>query len=504
MPPTSMPSRVIPTDLLQIDVRRAIVACGAALLLTGCAELGGVVKKETQTRGGAEATFLGRRKVNPADVALPPGYRIEPVATGFTFPTAVVFDDANRPHVIESGYAYGERYAPGRLLRIEANGRHTEIARGGNQPWTGATFYRGAFYVAQGGYPGRIVRITPDAKTSIVVDGLPSKGDHFTNGPVVGPDGWLYFSQGAITNSGVVGEDNALFGWLLVRPDLHDIPGQDIVLAGRNFKTGPIVPPLPVKSTTTGAFVPLGTPTRPGQVIQGQVPATAAVMRVRPEGGKTELVAWGIRNAFGLAFSPGGKLFATDTTYDSRGSRPIENAPDMLWQVRRGIWYGFPDFNAGVPLTDPRFKPEGKPQPQFLLAKHPNRPPKPAATFAPHSASHGLDFSRSDKFGHVGTAFVAQMGDFTPPTGVVQKPAGYKVVRVNTATGSVSDFAWNKAAAPGPASKVGGGGLERPVDVQFDRTGEAMYVVDFGVVTTPLVPNPRKKTGVLWRITREL
>jgi hypothetical protein len=30
-----------------------------------------------------------------------------------------------------------------------------------------------------------------------------------------------------------------------------------------------------------------------------------------------------------------------------------------------------------------------------------------------------------------------------------------------------------------------------------------MYVVDFGVMTTPLVPNPRKRTGVLWRITRE-
>jgi glucose/arabinose dehydrogenase len=478
-------------------------AASLQLLFGGCAELTGVVKKEAQTAGGAETVFVGPRQVNPADVALPPGYRIEAVSTGFTFPTAVVFDDRNRPHVVESGYAYGERYAPGRLLRVEPDGSHTVIAQGANQPWTGGTFYRGAFYVAQGGYPGKIVRITPDGQQSIVVDGIPSKGDHHTNGPVIGPDGWLYFAQGAITNSGVVGEDNALFGWLLTRPQLHDIPGRDIVLAGQNFKTGPIIPPLPVKTTTTGAFVPLGTPTTPGQVIKGQLPATAAVMRVRPEGGQLELVAWGIRNAFGLAFSPDGRLFATDTSYDNRGSRPIENAPDMLWHVRRGVWYGFPDYNAGVPLTDPRFRPEGKPQPQFLLAEHPNKPPKPTATFAPHSASHGLDFSRSGRFGYAGQAFVAQMGDITPPTGVVQTPPGYKVVRVDPRSGSVTDFAANKAAQAGPASKVGGGGLERPLDVQFDRTGNAMYVVDFGVITTPLIPNPRRRTGVLWRITRE-
>ena len=488
---------------LSPSVVAAAIVSSAGLFITGCAELAGVVKKESQTQGGAETTFVGPRQVNPADVALPAGYRIEAVSTGFTFPTGVVFDDANRPHVVESGYSYGERYARGRLIRVEPNGTHTVIAEGENQPWTGATFHRGAFYVAQGGYPGKIVRITPDGQTSIVVDGIPSKGDHHTNGPVIGPDGWLYFAQGAITNSGVVGEDNALFGWLIPRPHLHDIPGQDIVLAGRNFKTGPILPPLPVKTTTTGAFVPLGTRTEAGQVIKGQLPATAAVMRVRPEGGQLQLVAWGIRNAFGLAFSPDGRLFATDTSYDNRGSRPIENAPDMLWHVRRGIWYGFPDYNAGVPLTDPRFRPEGKPQPQFLLAKHPNRPPKPTATFDPHSASHGLDFSRSGRFGHVGDAFVAQMGDVTPPTGVVQTPPGYKVVRVDTGSGAATDFAWNKAAAPGPASKVGGGGLERPLDVQFDRTGETMYVVDFGVITTPLIPNPRKRTGVLWRITRD-
>jgi hypothetical protein len=45
--------------------------------------------------------------------------------------------------------------------------------------------------------------------------------------------------------------------------------------------------------------------------------------------------------------------------------------------------------------------------------------------------------------------------------------------------------------------------LERPVAVRFDPAGEALYVVDFGVMTLgPQGPMPRQKTGVLWKITR--
>jgi glucose/arabinose dehydrogenase len=487
---------------LQSLTSRAAVALGAVVTFSGCVELGSVIKKESRTRGGAETAFVGPRRVDPADVALPPGYRIEAAATGLTYPTAVVFDDGNRPHVVEAGYSYGERYATARLLRIEPDGRKTVIARGRNRPWTGATFHNGAFYVAQGGVPGQIVRITPDGRSSVIADNLPGRGDHHTNGPMIGPDGWLYFGQGAITNSGVVGPDNVFFGWLLARPKLHDVPGLNVVLRGENYRSEPVLPPVPLKVVKTGAFAPFGTETKRGQAISAQLPATAAVMRVRPSGGPVELVAWGIRNPIGLAFSPTGQLFATDAGYDSRGSRPLENAPDALWQVRRGMWYGFPDFAAGISVTDPRFRVQGKPPVQPILARRPAPLARPSATFLPHSSAHGLDFSRSSSFGHKGDAFVAQFGDVTPATGVVPEPRGYKVVRVRPG-GRVIDFATNKSARPGPASKVGGGGLERPMDVEFDRSGSAMYVVDFGVMTTPLVPNPRKRTGVLWRITRE-
>jgi len=57
------------------------------------------------------------------------------------------------------------------------------------------SFYENNFYVAAGDVQtgGKILRITPGGAISTLVDRLPSRGDHHTNGPVIGPDGWLYF-----------------------------------------------------------------------------------------------------------------------------------------------------------------------------------------------------------------------------------------------------------------------------------------------------------------------
>src|SRR6266536_512037 len=74
--------------------------------------------------GGAQmaATKVGPRQYNPADVAMPAGYRIEPLATGLTYPTGIAFDERGRMFVVESGYCYGEDFTTPRLLRYE-NGR---------------------------------------------------------------------------------------------------------------------------------------------------------------------------------------------------------------------------------------------------------------------------------------------------------------------------------------------------------------------------------------------
>jgi glucose/arabinose dehydrogenase len=154
-----------------------------------------------------------------------------------------------------------------------------------------------------------------------------------------------------------------------------------------------------------------GTPTTAGQVVQGEVPCGGAVLRVPLQGGDPELVAWGFRNPFGLAWSPAGQLYVVENSFDVRGSRPVFGSGDVLWPVRPGVWYGWPDFHGARPLTaEDQYRPPDKPAPGFVL-EHTTRPPRPAALLGVHSSSNGLDFSRNRTFGHVGEAFIAQFGD---------------------------------------------------------------------------------------------
>ncbi len=447
------------------------------------------------------------RPVDPTAIALPAGYKAEVVATGLTFPTAVAFDAQGRLYFTESGYSYGEIFNEPRLVRVESDGSLTPVAVGAkNGPWTGVTFHDGNFYIAEGGelLGGKILRVSQEGNITSLVENLPTMGDHHTNGPVIGTDGMLYFSTGTATNSGVVGPDNYDFGWLKRYPDFHDIPCEDIVLVGRNYTSD--LPPEPKRAAhVTGAYSPYGKATTPGQVIEGRIPCSGAILRMAVDGSAApELVAWGFRNPYGLAFSPDGKLYTTENGYDVRGSRPVWGVSDNLWEVQQGMWYGWPDYSAGMLIDGKRFKAPDKKVPEPLLQKHPNKPPMPAAKLGVHSSSNGFDFSRNDSFGHRGKAFVAQFGDMAPGVGKVLAPVGYKVIMVDVVTGVVTEFAANKGKQVAPASKLKTGGLERPISVKFSPDGESLYVVDFGVVETGEDDiNPEVKTGVIWKISKK-
>ncbi|MDB5104687.1 MAG: glucose dehydrogenase [Fibrobacteres bacterium] len=511
----------------------SLIALLVSLFLCGCFLSGCYMVRPS--KGGGNASAGPARGIDPGDIALPAGYRIEAVATGLTFPTAVVFDDNGALYAVEGGYAYGEEWGQPRLLKVMRKNMFTPIAVGdSNGPWTGITYAaapeagpgKGSFYVAEGGQlrGGRILRIGMDGKSEALVENLPSLGDHHTNGPVLGPDGMLYFGQGTATNSGVVGRDNHEFGWLARHRTFHDTPCQDIALSGVNYSSKDPFGGKKSKDTIeTGAYSPFGTTTAPGQIVKGEIPCNGAIMRIARQGGRPELVAWGFRNPFAMAIAADGRLFALDNGYDDRGSRPVWGAGDLLWEVQPGRWYGWPDYSGNKSLDHAEFtKPHGE-RPQRLLDKDPgpwlatqaavgntppavtaqDGPPKPIAVLPVHSSADGLDFSRSEGFGYRGHAFVAEFGDMAPSVGKVLEPVGFKVVRVDMARGVSEDFAVNRKG-PGPASRLETGGLERPVSLRFGPDGNSLYVVDFGVMTVSgKGDKPRKQTGVIWRIWKE-
>ncbi|MDP8937782.1 MAG: PQQ-dependent sugar dehydrogenase [Actinomycetota bacterium] len=228
--------------------------------------------------------------------------------------------------------------------------------------------------------------------------------------------------------------------------------------------------------------MPFGTETQEGQVVPGRTKCTTGVLRCDPDGGNLELLAWGLRNAFGLLHHPDGRLFATEHGIDERGARFIIGDPDDFYEVIAGTWYGYPDYASGRHLDDEQWGDGGRGR-EPVIAEPPGAPPEPYVSFTAHAAANCF-------------------GDAAPVTTRRIVPAGFKVVRVDMAERKVVDFAVNRIA--GGASILPHNGFERPVDCRFGPDGY-LYVVDWG----EMVPAPerggveiRLGTGMVWRIRR--
>jgi glucose/arabinose dehydrogenase len=403
------------------------------------------------------------RRYRPEHVLVPEGYEVEVVATGFNEPVHCCFDEQGNCYVIECGHKIE---AKPRVLKVDVDTGESEVFFDlPGERWimtgavTGACCHDGHLYLMN---TDTLSRITPDGRLEDLVTGLPGKGDHQSNYPVVGPDGKLHFGQGTYTNTGVVGGDDFAYG----------------------------------------AYVPFGTETQAGEVIRGNVKCSGSVLRCNADGSDLELVAWGLRNPYGIAFAPDGRLFATEHGIDERSARHIIGDPEDFYEITEGAWYGWPDFASGVRLDDRHWGEGGRGR-EPVLVEHPDaNPPKPFATFPMHAGPNGVDFCRDPAFGFHGDAFVALFGDLTPVTARLSTPSGFKVVRVDMRTREVVDFAVNKIQ--GPASRLPHAGFERPSHCQFAPDG-ALYVVDFGEVSiAPEKGGIRvlENTGALWRIRR--
>jgi hypothetical protein len=122
--------------------------------------------------------------------------------------------------------------------------------------------------------------------------------------------------------------------------------------------------------------------------------------------------------------------------------------------------------------------------------------------FPNHAVSNGFNFSRSQSFGNVGSAFVTLFGDLTQATTTgVPAEAGQQVVMV-TPQGLMQPFISGLA--------VDGDMIFRPTDAKFDASGNALYVVHFGqmkgvpggVAATPATGGRTDQNQPRWGCTR--
>lgn len=504
-------------------------------LATGLAAFAIATPAPAQTPSASEADL------SPSDqfpvIMLPSGYKIEKVAEGLTYPTSITWDDQGRMYVAEAGGAFLEEEPPARILRIEPDGQVTEIAnlddKGVTASVTGLTWHDGLLYFTHraADLTGAVSRMTMDGEVTLLISGIvDSQTDHQVNDIQVGPDGRLYFTSGAGGNSGVMGEDMTPF--VLKNPDTHTTTCHDIVLTGRNFHIPNYLTDAPGDVAITGAFVPFGTATQPGQTIEGRTRCGGAILVFDIEDieGTLQPYAWGFRNVIGLAWGEDGEMYATQNGYDQVPPRPIIDEYDPTYRVREGTWYGVPDFSAALePVTEPKFQPPG--QLHAPVSINGEMQERELGFVIDHEASgleppdrslvlglHPINSSPSkpdvapEAWGDMaGQLFVPEWGDMAWFTNAMRdKPAGSRIVAIDTETGELKPFIRNAKPGPASAQNAAGMGLERPFDVKFGPDG-AMYIVDYGqhainlkrIAEQHLPFEWPPKTGIVWKVTRQ-
>src|SRR5882762_5891884 len=529
------------------------------------------------------------------DILVPPGYKIEVFAKGLNFPTNIAFKGNEQhfeayvteagtslPGVCNAAVGYpglakdNPFLADVRVLNqngefVRVLGRSETVAGREDPgvlhaPTIGIAFEHefdgGRLFVSDSrqGIRGalgpknssRILEV--NATTGHVTEritGLPT-GDHPTEQLTV-RDGWLVWSQGSVTNSGIGGPAD------VKEVFQHEIPCQDVVLSGNNFDSG--------DGHTTGGYLPHGVAGASGQVVHAFNGATQVGMctgailaaqlsdlqhTVRP-------ISWGYRNPFGFRFAPhnlplGGGLLITENGEDERGARPTNNSPDRLQVWKGGLdYHGWPDRFGFLASTQSVFNPVGGPADDNpaaavgnpvrpLLKFPPQLPIAPLALEPADVAAVGLDFVPDDFAGggnpgarvRRGDALVTREGDFGFSKGNGDPEEGHDIELVQfLKDGRIKLVRWafncrkkdqatdhdgrKRCTAPADQAFAEGGiqGINRPVDGKFGPDG-AFYLVDFGAVrdfgrsdpdskfkneaNAPLVQMPH--TGVIWKISR--
>jgi glucose/arabinose dehydrogenase len=201
----------------------------------------------------------------------------------------------------------------------------------------------------------------------------------------------------------------------------------------------------------------------------------STIMRISPDGSRSEIYASGLRNSMGFDWFPrDGALYAANNGRDLLGDDyPLEE----LNRIEQGKFYGWPFINEfGDP--DPEF---GDQIPEGLVAVD------PVHTFDAHNAPLGMTFLRNGfypaDFHH--DALVALHGSWNR-----REKDGYKVVRVS----------WDESGEISQTDFLTGFLLEdnvigRPVDVTEAPDGAIYISDDFSGSVYRLTYGEEKRAG---------
>lgn len=305
---------------------------------------------------------------------------------GLKSPESMAMDDTGKIYIAENA-------SSGSVISVfTQNGEFKRLYGGFHSPIKQVSEKNGKLYIS---HKGRLTCIERGVRTDII-NGLPSSGDYSNNGFAFGSDGFIYFCQGAATNSGVVGYDNFERGWLGTYPYFHDISPVDISLSGINFRCRNPFVKTTDKYTKTGPFLSFGMISDGNERIKGRLPGNSCIMRVTADGGYLDMYCSGLRDPIGIVITADNRIFASVQGMEKRGSRPISGGRDYLYEIKKNSWYGFPDYEGGEPVVLDKFRTRGHKSIEFLTTSHiTTHPDLPALSFAECGRIGLIEYSSS-------------------------------------------------------------------------------------------------------------
>jgi glucose/arabinose dehydrogenase len=507
-----------------------VLALATLAALAGCAHQPVVLSPAQQTI------------VDRSTMEYPPGFVVRPFIVNLTAPTAICFDEQGTLFVAEGGgtinnhdpHIFGYRPATRQLFDIYPSKQQIPLVHTGLRiygPIGGMVAANGKLFVTHEDADGNgvVTAFNYDGSSTPVVANIPAGGDFHMGDISLDEGGRLYFSVGAATNSGVVGLDNWDVGWPRTRPDVCDVPYLPMKLQGYRFNSD-----NPLAGLFSGADIAVTGPYQPFDIADNlHIPAafdgkpTGAIYSISQTGGDLRVEAWGVREPRGIVCGDFHRIYFTDDGMEPRGTRPVLNDPDAVYQLvsrgRMGAWFGWPDYSRALePIGQDKYQPPselmrgtGYDEISALIDESTTGLTAPdkynwlKGVFLPQSGAAKLDIiPSSGRFqDYRGGIVVALFGDRAPfSTGgpgsglTLKRITGYKVVRVDLLTHEVTDFVYNTRLAPASTLGISGRGLERPIDVKFGPDGD-LYILDYGQMAMKHGQEQvNAGSGTIWRL----
>ncbi|GFP75004.1 hypothetical protein [Clostridium fungisolvens] len=211
-------------------------------------------------------------------------------------------------------------------------------------------------------------------KKDILISNLPRNND-IGKYSIIARDNTIFISISAATNSGVVSDKKSI-------PDISPI---ELTLRGINYG-----------QDNTGSFSSYGIKTKNGQVIKESVIGNACVISYDIKNKKIQLFSSGIRNIEGWDYNSAGSLMAIVGGIKNNGLRAVLGDTDYIYELKKDIWYGWPDYSGGDPLNSPKFTDENGKSVKMILSKLPMlNPPAPFYVHSNAGSIYGLAVDRA-------------------------------------------------------------------------------------------------------------